>query len=420
MNHQDTNNDPPAPGEPDWETWADEQLAAGDFDPELGKAMAADAMRVSSGELSEAAFYRRYHEAVVDEFGVDRRPSKDAEDASGTEPEPRVPDSGGDGGGPSRRSAMKLFAGTAAATIALPGCLGEGQLDSVIVGKSEDVVAETGAGNPDSSGTQMGMVIDLERCQGELDCMQACKQENNTAVGVHWNYVFRFAKNGEGPADQYMPRPCQHCTRPTCTFVCPTEARHKRDSDGIVLTDYDQCIGCRYCQVACPYGVNFFGWGEPAESDSFEYPREDKNGNTVAGNPPGGVMGKCTFCVHRQDSGDPELEGTTACAEACPWGTISFGDMNDPEGAPQQHLEEKSGVHTFHLLKNVGNEPNVIFVGPEPTSDAKSGDGTETTFEDMGFVDLRRDVINDRTGGKRRTDKDLNESANQVGGASND
>jgi len=241
MNHQDTNNDPPAPGDPDWETWADEQLAAGDFDPALGKAMAADAMRVSSGELSEAAFYRRYHDAVVEEFGVDRRPSKDAEDAGDAAPEPRVPDTdrGTGGSETSRRSAMKLFAGTAAATVGLPGCLGEGQLDSVIVGKSEDVVAETGAQNPDSSGKQMGMVIDLERCQGALDCMQACKQENNTAVGVHWNYVFRFAANGEGPADQYMPRPCQHCTRPTCTFVCPTEARHKRDSDGIVLTDYD-------------------------------------------------------------------------------------------------------------------------------------------------------------------------------------
>jgi molybdopterin-containing oxidoreductase family iron-sulfur binding subunit len=230
--------------------------------------------------------------------------------------------------------------------------------------------------------------------------MKGCKVENNTPEGVHWNYVFRYAEEGETEASNYMPRPCQHCSRPTCTYVCPTEARHKRD-DGIVVTDYDQCVGCRYCQVACPYGVNFFQWGRPSDYEGFEKPREDRNGRTVAGDPPGGVMGKCTFCVHRQDSGDPELEGTTACAEACPWGTISFGDLNDPEDDPRKHLAEKSGSHTFQLLESVGNGPSVIYIGPEPSSDATSGEGTATTFEEMGFVDCRREVLDDRAPGRK-------------------
>jgi len=59
----------------------------------------------------------------------------------------------------------------------------------------------------------------------------------------------------------FLVRPCQHCTDAPCEKVCPTTARHTRDRGGLVLTDYEVCIGCRYCQVACPYGVNYFQWG---------------------------------------------------------------------------------------------------------------------------------------------------------------
>ncbi len=391
MGYHDERYEPPTPGDPGWADWVDDQLAATEFDSELGAQLAADARRVGDGELSTSTFYDRYHEAVLDEFGVDRRPIGEPDD-----PHPHVPAVGDDGReGQNRRTMLKLLAGTAAATVGLPGCLQARGPGTVIVGESDDALAATGATGAESSTAQMGMVIDLERCQGALECMNACKAENNTPKGVHWNYVFRYAEEGEEEASNYLPRPCQHCTRPTCTYVCPTEARHKRD-DGIVLTDYDRCVGCRYCQVACPYGVNFFQWGKPSDYEGFEESREDRNGRTVAGDPPGGVMGKCTFCVHRQDSGDENLEGTTACSEACPWGTLSFGDLNDPESDPRKHLAEKSGSHTFQLLESVGNGPNIIYIGPEPSSDATSGEGSAKTFEEMGFVDCRREVLDDR------------------------
>ena len=410
----------PGPGDPDWEAWADAVLEGTDFDPELGKAMARDAVRVNEGDLARSTFYDRYHEVVQDEFGVDRRPADDLVDLPETgddhdstdAPLPHVPDTGATDEEPenrTRRTVLKAMAGTAAAAAALPGCLSADGPGSAFVGDSEDAIAAAQT-SEDPSDTQLGMVIDLERCHGALDCMKACKRENNTAVGVHWNYVFRYADDGEGKADQYMPRPCQHCSRPTCTYVCPTEARHKRESDGIVLTDYDQCVGCRYCQVSCPYGVNFFGWGEPSDPEGFDYPREDKNGDRVAGNPPGGVMGKCTFCVQRQDSGDPDLEGTTACAEACPWNTISFGNLNDPEDDPQQHLKEKEGSHTFHLLESVGNEPSIIYVGFEPSINAESGESTATTFDELGFVDYRREVLDDRAPTHKSTNETEAES----------
>jgi molybdopterin-containing oxidoreductase family iron-sulfur binding subunit len=97
-----------------------------------------------------------------------------------------------------------------------------------------------------------GMVIDLDRCIGCRACMEACKVENNTPTAIFWMYVFRF-EEGEYPNTHvwFLPRPCQHCDNAPCVKVCPVGARFKR-YDGLVLTDFERCIGCRYCEVACP------------------------------------------------------------------------------------------------------------------------------------------------------------------------
>ena len=110
--------------------------------------------------------------------------------------------------------------------------------------------------------TKYQMVVDLDRCQGCRACMEACKVENNTTEGNFWMYVFRL-EEGEYPDARlsFLPRPCQHCENAPCVKVCPVGARFKRD-DGLTLTDPDRCIGCRYCELACPYGVNYFNWGE--------------------------------------------------------------------------------------------------------------------------------------------------------------
>lgn len=249
------------------------------------------------------------------------------------------------------------------------------------------------------------MVIDLERCYGCRTCMAACKVENNTPRGAFWMFVHRYEEGEYPDVDQrFMPTPCNHCSEPACEKVCPTGARFKREEDGIVLTDYDQCIGCRYCETACPYGVNYFQWRSPEEGQYLdpsagedsegnvmvdevgtamdpwsnpEHERDVDGKNVSGGQQPQGVMGKCTLCAHRFDRGEEQ----TACEQACPADAIKVGDMDDPDSEPNAHLREKSSSHQFRLLDEQGTEPNVKYIGPEPSKEARSVEGAET-FKD--------------------------------------
>ena len=437
---------------PEWEEKSKEVLSEVDFDTELGIELAKDAERLSKGEISEDEFFSRHNEEVREEFGVDARPTdprssepldKDTvEDALNddvvAEPVPSkhakkaeemreahetAGGGGGDGGrggdgdgddddgGLSRRSVLKSV-GVAAAGIAA------GTWSQRNPGGIWDEQRQITAGGPgtDDEDKQIGFVIDVDACIGGAHCAQGCKFENKTPDGALWQFVFQYQDpetNDLNPDDdrseaEYLIRPCQHCSDPPCVSVCPVRARHKRTEDGIVLTDYEICIGCRYCQVACPYGVNYFQWGEPNEEkynafldnhDSLEDPedRRDNNGRFVAGpQPEKGIMGKCTFCVHRQDSGDPDLEGTTACYEACPVSAIHVGDLNDPESKPRQYLkevQERTGeagnvagydttsddaewqserhVPRWRFQEDRGTKPNVIYVGHQPSEDAE-------------------------------------------------
>ncbi len=223
-----------------------------------------------------------------------------------------------------------------------------------------------------------GMVIDLDKCTGCRACMVACKVENNTPEGSFWMYVFRF-EEGEYPNTRtwFMPRPCMHCDNAPCVKVCPVGARYKR-VDGLTATDFERCIGCRYCEVACPYGVNYFNWGKPENSyyldwhdadllpvlgdAKFPYANPDlqlaygpENRRIAGGGHSKGVMEKCTFCVHRLDKG---LQ--PACVEVCPTKAILFGDLDDPNSEVSRLLKEKPA---FRLLEEAGTSPRVFYVG---------------------------------------------------------
>ena len=108
-----------------------------------------------------------------------------------------------------------------------------------------------------------GMVIDLEKCTGCQACSTACAMENNLLPGENWQDVLYYTE-GEYPSAQlkWFPRPCMQCESPSCVHVCPVKATYKTD-DGVVLIDWDRCIGCRYCIIACPYGVRFFADENP-------------------------------------------------------------------------------------------------------------------------------------------------------------
>ena len=99
------------------------------------------------------------------------------------------------------------------------------------------------------------MAIDLKKCIGCHACTTGCMSENLTPPDIHYRPV-KEEELGEYPNTgmRFLPRPCMQCDAPSCTQVCPVTATYKRD-DGLVCIDYEKCIGCRYCLVACPYGA---------------------------------------------------------------------------------------------------------------------------------------------------------------------
>ena len=368
-----------------------------EYDTELGVEMARDARRVAAGELSEAAFYRRHHEDVMAEFGEDDREISGLLDGEfeGDDIDETL-SSLADREDLSRREIMKK-GGAAAVALSMFAAAGQGNANAQ---------AEEG-----DDGPRWGMTINLNNCDGCLACVVACNEEHGTSRGANWMYVFTYEDENQDD-ENFLVRPCQHCTDSPCTKVCPVGARHTREEDGLVLTDYDICIGCRYCEVSCPYGVNYFQWGEPDVPDS-EIPDEhqiDDRGKWVGARPPKGVMGKCTFCVDRQDGQmGEEKVGTTACEEACAMNAIHFGDLNDPESDPNQHLREyrdqqendmtypnrkEHTVSTFKLMEERGTSPNVQYVGNEPSPHAEQVEGP-VTYEERGIVDNRKEEVLD-------------------------
>lgn len=366
-----------------WRDRARALLEGSGFDVDLGGQVARDAQRVVAGDLSAEEFGRRYHDAYLREFGRDDRPDSPAAGDSDRADKPRLL---------SRREALGALGGAAVGVLFLGELYRSGALaESAATGAN----SAGGNGAIEATPVQYGMVIDLERCDGCLFCVDACRTENGLGDGVLWPYVFAY-KEPQNEEAQFLVRVCQQCTQAPCIMVCPTAARHRRPADGLVLTDYDVCIGCRYCEVACPYGVNYFQWGDPATyGGTFQGERRDTRGIAVAGDPPRGVMGKCNYCPLRQD--DPEQKGTTACAQACPMDAIHVGDMNDPDSEPNRYLarrrEENGGnLATFRLLEDLGTEPNVIYIGTPPSSRAELVEGP-VSYQDWGLVEDRRTVL---------------------------
>ena len=176
------------------------------------------------------------------------------------------------------------------------------------------------------------IVVDLDRCIGCHGCEIACKNENNIALGEYWNKVVERGPFGEYPDVEmyFLPTMCQQCQDAPCVNVCPTGASY-RDADGMVLVDKEKCIGCKYCMMACPYGVR--SWS-PSEH----------------------VVEKCTLCGQLTSVGEEPK-----CVAACCASARFYGDLDDPNSDASKALAA-AGADSVHRLKDVGNGPQTAYI----------------------------------------------------------
>jgi len=219
--------------------------------------------------------------------------------------------------------------------------------------------------DPPIEGVGFGYALNLSVCVGCRKCAEACHWENNHDRASNNSYI-RVLEMTQGtfdleqgtadydhavpaPGKYYLPVQCQQCDNPPCTKVCPVEATWK-EPDGIVVVDYDWCIGCRYCEAACPYHARRFNWTTPTIPAEEINPRQGYLSNRVR---PQGVVEKCTFCLHRTRNGE-----LPACLEVCPTGARVFGDLNDPNSEIRWVLANK---RVFVLKEELGTKPRFFY-----------------------------------------------------------
>lgn len=218
-----------------------------------------------------------------------------------------------------------------------------------------------------SSPHKWAMVIDQEKCVGCGDCTLACRAHNDVAPDISWNRVIEGEAIDGQPT--FMPVPCMQCEHAPCASICPVKATYQRP-DGIVMMNYDRCIGCRYCEIACPYGCRSFNW----EEFTGDNPAVPTWGQPEVARRPRGVAEKCSFCYQRIDRGlsqglTPGVDrlATPACVNACPAGARTFGDLNDPESPVSQLLARHP---SYRLREDLGTGPRVYYLSVRSASTA--------------------------------------------------
>jgi menaquinone reductase, iron-sulfur cluster-binding subunit len=244
---------------------------------------------------------------------------------------------------------------------------------AVVVGPTAVAASET---KPVAGRRKWGMVIDLDRCTGCQACVVACRAENNVPIAgaantekgrsIFWMNQL-ITSEGDYPVlqRQFLPTPCNHCEDPPCIKVCPVGATSQTE-EGITQQIPDRCIGCRLCEVSCPYTRRYFNWSEP------EWPgelREQLNPDVAVR--PHGVIEKCQFCHHRirrakedaraagRSLTDDDVRRLPACAETCPAEAIVFGDLNDPDSEVGRL---RDSPRAFRLLAELGTHPKVFYL----------------------------------------------------------
>ncbi len=220
---------------------------------------------------------------------------------------------------------------------------------------------------PAETGVRYVQALDLSVCIGCGRCREGCFQENNQSrdPSIKWITMLHSEKQEiwrlhdtrafENPPlkkddhQYYLPLGCQQCENPSCAKACPARATWK-EPDGIIVIDYNWCIGCRYCQAACPYGARKFNWRQPSIPSNDINPMMHYLGNRPRMM---GVVEKCTFCIQRVRAGiEP------ACVAVCPVRARKFGDLNDPTSEVHFIVNE---VRTIKLKEDLGTKPRFYY-----------------------------------------------------------
>ena len=184
------------------------------------------------------------------------------------------------------------------------------------------------------------LLYDATMCIGCKQCEAACAEKNKLPYGdaiaaesQQSDHKFTVVLT---KGDKFMRKLCMNCSDPACASVCPVGALRKTAA-GPVVYDENRCMGCRYCMVACPFGVPKYEWNKVL-------PR----------------VQKCTMCADRVSTGRP-----TACAEACPTGATKFGDRDDLVAEAQQRIRNNPSQYVNHIygLTEVGGTSVLLLSG---------------------------------------------------------
>jgi Fe-S-cluster-containing dehydrogenase component len=225
----------------------------------------------------------------------------------------------------------------------------------------------------DPKNIKWGMVIDIARCIGCHACTIGCVAENKLPPGVVYRVVLE-EETGQYPEvrRRFVPRPCLHCQNPPCVKACPVTATYK-DEQGVVVMNYERCIGCRYCLVACPYAARTSDFGELYTDKTAEAPGKlfgrkaaangyelhpaaeygKKWGNRNGSSPVGNAR-KCHFCLHRLKVGM-----LPACVTSCVGRATFFGDRTDPQSLV---FEMIGSPRVFRLKEELNTKPAVYYL----------------------------------------------------------
>jgi molybdopterin-containing oxidoreductase family iron-sulfur binding subunit len=238
---------------------------------------------------------------------------------------------------------------------------------------------------PNLGNMALGMVIDLEKCDGceddkvfsvatgsyEPRCTSACRVMHNVPPDQEWIKIIHRTDNSLQDG-YYFPRPCMQCQNPPCVNVCPVGAAFHRprsnddpskEGDGLVLIKYERCIGCRTCMAACPYEVRYFNWSNYGKGDAgYDSSLEEFHSPMYATKRTRGTVEKCDFCAHFAYLGK-----TSACTAACPKGAIYYGNLKENTATNSQletinvreTVTERNG---FRFKEDFNTRPRVFYL----------------------------------------------------------